>query len=136
MSDWQEAQMNQAQPGQLQPPTSETDLTTDDLLFMIGEAAAQGKGKDKIIKYQGRIIQSLQMELAKAQSLVAGKEALLAEIETLKKSLQSEIEKHKKSAEGKDVYIKKLEDDCHVIALERDNLKKLPEKPEIKRPKK
>ena len=106
---WEEAQVGQ----QLPLPTSETDLTTDDLVFMIGEAAVQKKGQDKIIKFQNKVIQALHTELAKAQSLAAGKETLLGEIEAAKKS-----------SDGKDIYIKQLETGSHAIALERDNLKK------------
>jgi hypothetical protein len=127
-------------------PVREADLTTDDLVMMIGEAAVQSRAKDKVLKYQNKNIQDMQAEQLKMQSTIAGKEELTAEIESLKQQLamsaedmkkanQSEIESLKEahlaeiekmqiSVKGKDTYVLQLENDCYKIALKRDELKK------------
>ncbi len=115
--NWQEASMGETQSAQtlnqLQPAANEADLTTDDLVFMIGEKDVHIKGKEKMVAYQVKIIHAMRAELSKALSIANDRQPLLDKIAALEKSCG-----------GKDDYIKQLETDCHAVCIERDVLKK------------
>ena len=141
MSDWQEAETGQQ---------SEPSLTTDDLVFMIGELVIKERHTGKISVYQQQKIQALENEILKSKSLSVGTNTKLeelviennnlkAEAVRLKTNLETETVKFKANLEAETVKFKanletiqnerhpriiQLEEQVHNIALERDEARR------------
>lgn len=96
MDEWKEANVGQA------AQDKEPELSTDDLIFMIGEGAIKEHNAGKIITYLRQQITAQQKLLLKEQSL--------------HKSVEDNAQKEK-SLQNR---IVQLEDQAHKVAIERD----------------
>ncbi len=129
--NWQEAEMGQKS-------KSIPALTTDDLVLWIGEYAIKEKQQGRTSAFQQEKIQALESEVLKAKSVSGGSntkiEKLTAENSKLKTEtigLTASLETVRNESHPR---IVQLEEQIHIIALERDNL--LGELTEIKKKKK
>jgi len=116
MTDWNNASLGEPE----QKQNKEPEITTDDLVLMIGESTIKQRHSERVTNHFKNQILSLQSELAKEKSLNIslkekigkGNDEIVIQMNSLK------------------ARILQLEDQTHAIALERDEVKK--ERDEVK----
>ncbi len=121
---WEEAEIGSRANNQLAQGNPETDMTTDDLVMMIGEGAVRERQKDKIIRYCEKIIHQRQADSLKLQSLEASYkqqiEALQKECADARQGDSLSTEAAQKEAVSLRARILHLEEQVHLTAIERD----------------
>ena len=122
MGDWEEAELG----GQMQ--TKEPEMTTDDLVLMVGESVISRRHAERIVAHLRQEIATLHQNLAKEKSIRA---SLKEQVNTLdadnnnKAGKISELEANVvKANESLRSRILQLESQVHQVALERDAARK------------
>lgn len=94
----------------------ELEITTDDLVFMLGEKMINERQKDKILRFKDRQYQELYRQ---AQQMQSQMQQVMAEAQS--KSLA--VDESRASNESLRTRIAQLEKQVHEVALERDDWK-------------
>lgn len=126
MNEFQEAEITNTEapagPGAAQPAL--TDMTTDDLVLMIGESQINLRQNTKIIRHLQTQLQACQTELAKAASRLATQDdtikAYEARFQSADASNHDAAAAAKKQADSLHQRIVDLENQLYQTAQERD----------------
>lgn len=111
-------------------------ITTDDLVFLIGEKVIENKFQDRVLTLQkGKIIE-LEKQLLNIQSQKVSSESLITETKTLNEKSITELKtQHEQTVSQLEEQLSKLtssqheytisfENKVHEVALERDECRK------------
>lgn len=122
MAEWEEASMlNEQQLKNDAPP----EMTTDDLVMMVGEANINLKHSERIVRFLKQQVVNLTDVVSKKESVNL---SLKEQINTLLKEKNSSadfITKHNQEKESFHNRIVQLENQLQAIAEEREALKKI-----------
>ena len=110
MDTWQEAETGQQKKVELQ-------LTTDDLVFWLGEALINDKQQKRLMALQQQKMQKLEAENLKLKSLSMGENTKIKELVADNSKLKADIQT---LHENQHTQIVNLEEQIHTVALERD----------------
>jgi len=110
MDTWQEAETGQQKKVELQ-------LTTDDLVFWLGEALINDKQQKRLMALQQQKMQKLEAENLKLKSLSMGENTKFQELTAEFSKLKDE---NQILNENQHTQIVNLEEQIHTVALERD----------------
>ena len=110
MDTWQEAETGQQKKVELQ-------LTTDDLVFWLGEALINDKQQKRLMALHQQKMQKLEAENLKLKSLSMGENTKIQELVEENIKLKADIQT---LHENQHTQIVNLEEQIHTVALERD----------------
>jgi chromosome segregation ATPase len=107
-------------PGTVEQAANPFEITTDDLVLMIGEYTLKERQYNRITAVRDRQFQAMQQALLKTQSLLAEAERARSDLQNQVGSMTSTEETIRKSEQSLRDRILALEDQLHATALERD----------------
>jgi septal ring factor EnvC (AmiA/AmiB activator) len=140
VSEWADAEFSNQESQQTQ------EITTDDLVLMIGEAAIEKRQAWKAMQNMKQEIIALRQTLAKEQSIQASlrqqiktsdeESKIIAELQSQNGQLENRLQQVQaenerslteriKNEDSLHARIVQLEEQCHQVALERDEIRKL-----------
>jgi len=110
MDTWQEAETGQQKKVELQ-------LTTDDLVFWLGEALINDKQQKRLMALQQQKMQKLEAENLKLKSLSMSDNTKIQELVAENSKFKADIQT---LHENQHTQIVNLEEQIHTVALEKD----------------
>jgi chromosome segregation ATPase len=118
MDTWDEASLDGNQ-ATVKPP----EMTTDDLVMMVGEANINLKHSERVVRFLKQRISDLTNTALKEESVVLSLKEQIATLSKEKTSVSDLITKHNLEKESFHNRIVQLENQIKAIAKERDDLK-------------